>query len=151
MRLFAATLSALAFATAAAASHAQGAAHTYPHAQASVASTVQSEERCLLAMVALSNSGNDQNAKGFGQAGVIYFTGRLAHDPNFDFGRLKALIGTMDAKEAQAELEQHCLPEFQRSMQQMQAALPRPKSAAEPPAATRPAAPAAPPVQQLPH
>jgi hypothetical protein len=102
-------------------------------------------------MVALSNYGNDQNSKGFGQAGVIYFTGRLAHDPNFDFGRLRALIGTMDMKEAHADLEQHCAPEFQRSMQQMQAALAPPKGAAQAPAATRPAAPAVPPVQELPH
>jgi hypothetical protein len=149
MRLVVAMLSAFALAAGATAAVAQGAGHAPPKTVAGP--SADSDARCLLAMAALANTGNDQNAKGFGQAGVIYFTGRLAHDPNFDFGRLKTLIGTMDMKQAQAELEQHCAPEFQRSMQQMQAALAPPKAATQPPAATQPAAPAAPPVQELPH
>jgi hypothetical protein len=161
MRLFVATISAFALSTAAtAAAHAQTAAHVHSRAQAPVASTALADERCLLEMVALTNSGNDQNVKGFGQAGIIYFTGRLAHDPNFDFGRLKALIGTLDVKEVQSDLQQHCAPAFEKSMQQMQSAIAPPKAASQPPVGTPPAAtppaapaapPAAPPVMELPH
>lgn len=165
MRLFVATIFALGITTGATAvAHAQTAMHAHAHvhaqAPAPAMSTALADERCLLEMVVLTNSGADPNAKGFGQAGVIYFTGRLAHDPNFDFNRLKTLVGTLDLKEVQADLQQRCAPAFEKSMHQMQSAIAPPKAAAPPLPAPAPrpdgtpapaASPAAPPVMELPH
>jgi hypothetical protein len=81
------------------------------------------DARCLLAMVALSNSTNP-NDQAYGQVGVVYFMGRIAaRDPGFDFASLRALAGTMDAKSVHADLQQSCSPMFQKSMAQLADAL----------------------------
>jgi hypothetical protein len=81
------------------------------------------DERCLLAMVALSNS-TDPNEQAFGQVGTVYFMGRIAaQDPGFDFAQLRAMAATMDAKSAEADLRQNCGPMFQKSMAQLTDAL----------------------------
>lgn len=92
------------------------------------------DARCLLAMVALSNV-DDPKAQHLAQGGIIYFTGRIAgHEPNYDFGKLKALAATMDMKAAQADLQNHCIPVFKASMQKVEGAL-SPPAGAKPPAA----------------
>jgi len=97
------------------------------------------DARCLLAMVALSNV-DDPKAQHLAQGGIIYFTGRIAgHEPNYDFGKLKALAASMDMKAAQADLQNRCIPAFKASMQKVEAALTPPAGA------TPPAAPAKPP------
>ena len=54
------------------------------------ASPSADDAKCLLDMVALSNS-SAQGAQRVGQEGVIFFVGRIsAHDPGFDFARLPA-------------------------------------------------------------
>jgi hypothetical protein len=98
-----------------------------------------SDERCLLAMLALSNA-SDQNAAQMGQTGVLFFAGRLkGRDPNFDFTKLKAVATTMSAQTAQSDLQQRCGPMVSTSLQQLQAAL------APPASATPPAKPGTPP------
>ncbi len=128
MRLIAASLFA-------AATFAYGAA-----AQAQPAASASSDDaRCLLAMVALSNV-SDPNAQRLAQGGIVYFTGRIAgRDPNYDFGKLKALADTLDMKAAQTDLQQRCAPMFKNSMQKLEAALAPPPGATPP--ATPPAAP----------
>lgn len=116
---------------------------TAAQAQPTTPSPTTSDARCLLAMAALSNS-NDQNAAHFGQAGVIYFAGRLgARDPSYNFARLHSLAATMNSQMAQTELKERCGPALNNAMQSLQAAL-------APPASPSPApgTPAAPP---LPH
>jgi hypothetical protein len=50
--------------------------------------------------------------------------GRIAgRDPRFDFARLRAMAGSMDAKAAHADLQQSCTPKFQKSMAQLTDAL----------------------------
>jgi hypothetical protein len=107
-------------------------------AQPTAASPVMTDERCLLAMVALSNT-KDPKSQSLGEAGVIYYTGRLAgRDPNFNFAQLKSLVGTMTVEAAQTELQQRCVPAFQRSMQQVQTALAPPPTTPQPPAPAKP-------------
>jgi hypothetical protein len=107
MRLVAATLiTALTFVTASAARPLTSAA-------------TGGDARCLVAMVALlsSTSPSDQ---AYGQAGTVYFTGRIAaRDPGFDFGLLRTMAASMDAKTAHADLQQNCSPMFQKSMAQL--------------------------------
>jgi hypothetical protein len=114
-------------------------------AQPAANSPSAADARCLLAMVALSNS-TDANQQRMGQGGIIYFTGRIAgRDPNFDFASLKALAAKMDMQSAQTDLQQHCGPMFNKSMQQLGAALGPPPSSAQPaPAPAHPAPPPAP-------
>jgi hypothetical protein len=108
------------------------AAHAQPPAPA--ASPTVADERCLLAMVALTHA-TDANAQRLGEGGVVYFTGRIsARDPAFDFARLKTLAATMDPKTIQTDLQQHCGPLFNKSMQQLEAALAPPPGATPPPA-----------------
>jgi hypothetical protein len=109
MRLLSVTLSAVTFASTAAG------------AQPSITWPMLDDARCLLAMVALSNS-NDPNAQRFAQGGIIYFTGRIAgRDPTFDLARLKSLAATMDLQSAQTDLQERCGPIFERSLQQLDA------------------------------
>lgn len=113
-------------------------------AQPAATSPTAADARCLLAMVALSNS-TDPNQQRMGQGGIIYFTGRIAgRDPGFDFASLKTLATKMDMKSAQTDLQQHCGPMFNKSMQQLGSALSAPPGAA-PPSTARPATPATPP------
>ena len=87
------------------------------------ATAAAGDTRCLLAMVALSNSTNPSD-QAFGQVGTVYFMGRIAgRDPGFDFVRLRAMAATMDARSAQADLRQSCGPMFEKSMQQLTDAL----------------------------
>lgn len=104
-----------------------------------IAPAAEADARCLLAMVALSNT-SDPNQQRVGESGVVYFTGRIAgRDPNFDFGSLKALAAKMDLQAAQTDLQQHCGPMLNQSMQQVGAALAPPSSAdAAPPAQSTP-------------
>jgi hypothetical protein len=112
-------------------------------AQPAATSPTTSDARCLLAMVALSNSTNADQQR-LGQGGIIYFTGRIAgRDPSFDFQSLKALAAKMDMAAAQTDLQQHCGPMFNKSMQQLGSALSPPAGAASP-APARPAAPTPP-------
>jgi hypothetical protein len=114
---------------------------TAAQAQTAAPSPTMADARCLLAMVALTNS-SDANAQRLGQGGVIYFAGRIAgRDPAFDFARLKALAATMDAKSAQTDLQQHCGPLFNKSMQQLDTALSPPAAAAPKPGTPPPAPP----------
>jgi hypothetical protein len=87
-------------------------------------------------MVALSNS-STPDAQRAGQDGVVFFVGRIsAHEPGFDFARLKTMAQTMNAQTAQTELQQKCGPMVQRYMQQLETALaPPPGAATTPPAA----------------
>jgi hypothetical protein len=98
------------------------------------ASPSADDAKCLLDMVALSNS-SAQGAQRVGQEGVIFFVGRIsAHDPGFDFARLKVMGQNMNAQTAQNELQQKCGPMMQRYMQQLQTALspPAPPASAPP-------------------
>jgi hypothetical protein len=115
---------------------------TAAQAQTAAAALTTADARCLLGMVALTNS-KDANAQRLGQGGVIYFAGRIAaRDPGYDFARLKALAATMDAKTAQTDLQQHCGPMFNKSMQQVTTALAPPAAAAGAPPPAPPAPPA---------
>lgn len=88
-----------------------------------IAATAGSDARCLLAMVALSNSANPSD-QALGQVGTVYFMGRIAgRDPGFDFGRLRSMATGMDVKSAQSDLRQSCGPMFEKSMQQLTDAL----------------------------
>jgi hypothetical protein len=99
------------------------------------ASPSADDAKCLLVMVALSNSSEPQ-AQRAGQAGVAFFVGRIsAHDPRFDFARLKAMGQNLNAQTAQTELQQKCGPLVQRYMQQLQSALAPAPPASAPPAA----------------
>jgi hypothetical protein len=110
-------------------------------AQPAANSPTAADARCLLAMVALSNA-TDQNQQRLGQGGIIYFMGRIdGRDPNFDFGSLRAMAAKMDMKTAQTDLQQHCGPMFNKSMQAVATALAPPAGTAPP--AARPAAPPA--------
>lgn len=72
-----------------------------------------------------------------GQEGVLFFVGRIsAHDPGFDFARLKAMGQSMSAQAAQSELQQKCGPMLQRYMKQLETAL----NSSAPPASAPPAA-----------
>ncbi len=114
---------------------------TAAEAQTAAPSLTDSDARCLLAMAALSNS-TDQNAARFGQAGVVYFAGRIgARNPNFNFAGLRTLATTMNQQTAQTELQQHCGPMFDNAMQSLQTALGPPPSSS--PAPAKPAAPPA--------
>jgi hypothetical protein len=127
MRLLAVTVSAVALAFATAAS-----------AQPS-ASQTEGDARCLMAMVALSNS-NDPTAQRVGQDGIVFFTGRIAAgDPNYDFTHLKAMAATMNAQSAQTDLQQRCGPMLQKYMRQLEAALAPPAGTSPP--STPPASP----------
>jgi hypothetical protein len=96
------------------------------------AGPVTDDAKCLLEMVALSNSSTPE-AQHIGQDGVVFFVGRLsAHDPNFDFMRLKAMSQTLTPQTAQADLQQRCAPMLQHHMQQLGAALGGPPPAAPP-------------------
>jgi hypothetical protein len=112
-------------------------------AQAPAAAPETTDERCLLAMLALSNS-TDQKASMMGQTGVLYFAGRLkGRDANFDFKRLKPVAQTMSAETAQADLQQRCGPLVSTSLQELQTALAPPASQSAP--AAKKAPPATPP------
>ena len=105
-------------------------------ASAQPAAPSADDAKCLLDMVALSNSSSPQ-AQRAGQEGVVFFVGRIsAHDPGFDFARLKAMGQNMNAQAAQNELQQKCGPMFQRYMTQLETALSPPA----PPASAPPAA-----------
>ena len=106
-------------------------------ASAQPAATPSADDaKCLLDMVALSNS-SEPEAQRAGQGGVVFFVGRIsARDPGFDFARLKTMGQNMSAQTVQAELQQKCGPLVQRYMQQLQTAL----SPSAPPASTPPAA-----------
>jgi hypothetical protein len=100
------------------------------------ASPSADDAKCLLDMVALSNS-SAPAAQRTGQQGVVFFVGRIsAHDPGFDFARLKAMGQNMNAQAAQLDLQQKCGPMMQRYMQQLVTALSPPA----PPASAPPAA-----------
>lgn len=103
------------------------------------ASPEATDERCLLAMIALSNS-TDQTASRMGQSGVFFFAGRLkGRDPNFDFAKLKPVSATMNADTAKADLQQRCGPLVSTSIQQLETALTPPGGQARPaPAAPKP-------------
>ena len=117
-------------------------AQAAPAAAQPAASPEATDERCLLAMVALSNA-TDQTASRMGQSGVFFFAGRLkGRDPNFDFAKLKAVTATMNADSAKADLQQRCGPLVSTAIQQLQTALAPPGGQA--PSAARPAAPATP-------
>jgi len=105
-----------------------------PAAPAAPSSPEATDERCLLAMIALSNS-TDQSASRMGQSGVFFFAGRLkGRDTNFDFNKLKAVSATMSADTAKADLQQRCGPLVSTAIQQLQTALTPPGSPAAPPA-----------------
>jgi hypothetical protein len=109
-----------------------------PAAPAAPASPEVTDERCLLAMIALSNS-PDQNASRMGQSGVFFFAGRLkGRDPNFDFNKLKPVSTTMSADTAKNDLQQRCGPLVSTSIQQLQTALTPPGSQAAPPGKATP-------------
>jgi hypothetical protein len=111
---------------------------TAAHAQTPAASPTTEDARCLLAMVALTHS-SDQNAQRLGQGGIVYFAGRLAgREPSFDFARLKTIAKTLDAKAVQADLQQRCGPAFNKTMQQLETALAPP---AAPPSSSAPPPP----------
>jgi phosphate-selective porin len=100
------------------------------------ASPAADDAKCLLDMVALSNASAPE-AQHAGQAGVAFFVGRIsAHDPAFDFARLKAMGQNMNAQTAETDLQQKCGPMMQRYLQQLQTALSPPA----PPASAPPAA-----------
>src|SRR5579862_274726 len=85
---------------------------TAAEAQPAAPSPTTDDARCLLAMVALSNS-TDANQQRIGQSGAVFFAGRLkARDPNFSFARLKTIATTMTAQTAQTDLQQRCGPLF---------------------------------------
>jgi hypothetical protein len=110
-----------------------------PPAQPAPATPEATDERCLLAMLALSNT-SDQQASRMGQTGVLFFAGRLkGRDPNFDFARLKSMAATMNAQTAQTDLQQRCGPMVSTSLQQLQAALAPPAGQAPP--AAKPSTP----------
>jgi hypothetical protein len=115
-------------------------AATSAAAQAPAAASPEvTDERCLLAMIALSNA-SDQNASRMGQSGVFFFAGRLkGRDPNFDFNKLKAVSASMSAQTAQSELQQHCGPMVSTSVQQLQTALTPPGGQAAPAGKSAPA------------
>jgi len=105
-------------------------------ASAQPAAPSADDAKCLLDMVALSNSSTPE-AQRAGQEGVLFFVGRIsANDPGFDFARLKAMSQNMNAQTAQSELQQKCGPLFERYMKQFATAL----GAPAPPASTPPAA-----------
>jgi hypothetical protein len=105
-------------------------------AQPASNSPSMADARCLLAMVALSNS-DDPNQQRLGQGGAIYFMGRIAgRDPNFDFASLKPLAASLDLKAAETDLQQRCGPMFNKSVQQVAAALAPPPGSTPPPAAS---------------
>lgn len=105
-------------------------------ASAQPAASSPDDAKCLLDMVALSNSTTPQ-AQRLGQEGVLFFVGRISgRDPGFDFTRLKAMGQNMNAQTAQTELQQKCGPMFQRYMKQFETALSPPA----PPASAPPAA-----------
>lgn len=111
-------------------------------AAAQAASPVTQDARCLLTMVALSNS-SDQQASHLGQLGVVYFAGRVtAREPNYNFAQLKTLAKSMTAEIAQTELRR-CGPLVESSLQGIQTAL-------APPAGAKPPASAAPPPAKVP-
>ena len=79
-------------------------------------------------MVALSNDSQPE-AQRAGQEGVLFFAGRIsAHDPSFDFVRLKTMADSMNPQTAQTELQQTCGPMVQRYMQQVEVALSPPST-----------------------
>jgi hypothetical protein len=105
-------------------------------ASAQPAASSADDAKCVLDMVALSNSSTPE-AQRAGQEGVLFFVGRIsAHEPSFDFARLKAMSQNMSAQAAQSELQQKCGPMFQRYMKQFATALSPPA----PPASAPPAA-----------
>ena len=105
-------------------------------ASAQPAAPSADDAKCLLDMVALSNSSAPE-AQRAGRDGVLFFVGRIsAHDPGFDFARLRAMSQNMNAQTAQTELQQKCGPMFQRYMTQLETAL----SPSAPPASAPPAA-----------
>ncbi len=105
-------------------------------ASAQPAAPSADDARCLLDMVVLSNSSAPE-AQRAGQEGVLFFVGRIsAHDPGFDFARLKAMGQSMSAQAAQSELQQKCGPMLQRYMKQLETAL----NSSAPPASAPPAA-----------
>jgi hypothetical protein len=109
-------------------------------ASAQPATPAADDARCLLDMVALSNSSTPQ-AQRAGQEGVLFFVGRIsAHDPGFDFARLKAMSQNMNAQTAQSELQQKCGPLVERYLKQFEAALSPPAPPAPPASAPPPAA-----------
>lgn len=116
------------------------AAQAAPALAQQAASPEATDERCILAMIALSNS-TDQTASRMGQSGVFFFAGRLkGRDPNFDFNKLKAVSATMNADSAKTDLQQRCGPLVSTAIQQLQGALTPPGSQA--PSAAKPATPA---------
>jgi|WetSurMetagenome_2_1015567.scaffolds.fasta_scaffold108578_3 hypothetical protein len=112
-------------------------------AQPSAPTPAMEDARCLLAMVALSNS-SDQRQQRLGQNGAVFFAARLkAHDPSFAFSRLKSIATTMNAQTAQTDLQQRCGPMFNNTMQELETAL-APPASATPRSATPPPPPSAP-------
>lgn len=98
---------------------------------------VASDARCLMTMAALASS-KDENSSRIGQAGVVYFAGRVkAVEPGYDFStRLKTVAASMNGQNLQAEA-QRCGPMVVATLNQLQAAqksfAPPPGSAAGPP------------------
>ena len=110
-------------------------------AQPAAPSPTTEDARCLLAMVALSNS-TDANQQRIGQSGAVFFAGRImGREPTFAFTRLKAIAATMNAQTAQTDLQQRCGPLFNKSMKDLESALAPPASAAPRPPPAPPPAP----------
>ena len=98
------------------------------------ASPSTDDSKCLLEMVALSNS-TDPKMQQLGREGVFFFTGRITgREPNFNFASLQTMARGMNPQTAQTDLQQRCGPMFQKYIQQLQAAL-QPPAGAQPPAA----------------
>lgn len=87
---------------------------------------------CLLDMVALSNA-STPDAQQIGRDGVAFFAGRIsAHDPSFDFARLKTMGQSLNEQTLRTELQQHCGPILQQYMGKVETALSPPAPAATP-------------------
>jgi len=80
------------------------------------------DARCLMTMAALASS-QDENSARLGQAGVVFFAGRIkAQDPTYDLGaRLKAVAQSMNGENIQAEA-QRCGPMVIETLNQLQTA-----------------------------
>ena len=106
-------------------------------AKASAGSAANADARCLMTMAALAST-KDENASHIGQAGVVYFAGRIkAEEPGFDFStRLKAVTVGLTPQTLQSEA-QRCGPRGVETLNQLQAAHrsfgPPPGAAAPPP------------------
>jgi len=121
------------------------------------ASPLVSDVRCLLTMVALSQTKDGGQA---GQRGVYYFAGRLAHTPPATLTALvKSEAPTLGQAAALEAESRRCAPQIISSIQGVQASLgalrppgsPAPGPAPAQPAPAAPSASAATPAAPTPH